>query len=240
MVITKLAQKYRIGCGRGMSAIQERNLHFIINSIIDWDNSLLEDGDDKSIQDHYLSEGDCFCLGTNSEKARMVLAIDKDDTIVCIVNDTGPLALRRVYEEKIKPEYELQKWHYDKVDVRSWEPKNTATDFPDRDTLADIKINKNKYKIWRERFEINRGNCRFPDAFLELSVISDDTLGMEIPLYLTKYGICTKKDCMFLDIPGFMEDLTELVITWMYNEIPVIKLPKQKEIKSEDEENSCP
>lgn len=236
MIITKLAQKYKVGCGKGMSAIKERNLHFIINSIIDWDNSIIDDSIEN--KDFYLSEGDCFCLGTDPERARVILAIDKDDTIVCILNDTGVLALNRIFEEKIKPEYELQKTHYDKVDVKSWEPKNTATDFPDLNTLANIKINKNKYKIWRERFEINRGNCKFPDAFLELSVISDDTLGMEIPLYLTKYGVFTKNDCMFLEVPGFMEDLTELVITWMYNEIPVIK--KKEEIKSEDKENSCP
>jgi len=242
MIITKLEQKYRIGCGRGMSALKENNLHFIINSIIDWENSIFEKtSDDKtSVDDHYLQEGDCFCLGTDPEKARVILAMDSDDQVVCILNDTGPYALQRIYEEKIRPEYELQKWHYDKVDVRSWEPLNTNTDFPDPDTLQEIKIDKPKYKLWRERFERNRGNCKFPEAFLKLQVISDDTLGMEIPMYWTKYGVFVEKTNMFLDVPGFMEDLVGLTMTWMYNEIPEIIVKKPKIELSEDEEIEQP
>lgn len=238
MIITKLLEKYRTGCGRGISAIKEKNMSLILNSVIDWENSVIlkvsDDGDPK-VHDYYLEPGDCFCIGVDKEKARVVLAMDTDDQLVCVLSDTGPYALQRIWDEKIMPEYELMHHRYDKVDVHSWEPKNTATDFPKEDKLSEVKVNKNKYRLWKERFLRNRGNCSFPDAFLELRVVSDDTFGMEVPLYLTKYTVYTDKSCMFADMSDFMEDLVSLTLEWLYNEIPEIK-PQKQDLDLEEEE----
>ena len=249
MVITKLLEKYKVGCGRGMSAIKEKNLGLILNSVIDWDNSLVveettetdEDGNPvkkigKSRLGALLEPGDCFCIGTDTEKARVVLAIDQEDQLVCVVNDTGPMALQRIWDEKVMPEYELMHHRYDKVEVKSWEPKNTATDFPADDKIIEVPVNKNKYRLWKEKFLRNRGNCSFPEAFLELKVISDDTFGMEVPLYLTKYTVYTDKSSMFADMTDFMADLVSLTIEWLYNEIPEIKPPKPAVPEDEEEE----
>jgi hypothetical protein len=238
MIITKLLEKYKIGCGRGVSAIKEKNMSLILNSVIDWENSVIlkpDDSEKSTVSDHYLEPGDCFCLGTNKEKSRIVLAMDADDQLVCVLNDTGPYALQRIWEEKVMPEYELMHHRYDKVDVRSWEPKNTATDFPKEDKITEIKVNKNKYRLWKEKFLRNRGNCNFPDAFLELRVISDDTFGMEVPLYLTKYTVYTDKSSMFADMSDFMEDLVSLTLEWLYNEIPEIK-PQKQDLDPDEEE----
>ena len=223
-----------------MSAIKEKNMSLILNSVIDWENSVIlkesDDGDPKT-SDFYLEPGDCFCLGTDKEKARVVMAMDTEDQLVCVLNDTGPYALQRIWDEKVMPEYELMHHRYDKVDVRSWEPKNTATDFPKEDKIIEVKVNKNKYRLWKEKFLRNRGNCSFPDAFLELRVVSDDTFGMEVPLYLTKYTVYTDKSSMFADMSDFMEDLVSLTLEWLYNEIPEIKPQKQdSELENETEQ----
>ncbi len=232
MIITKLIEKYKTGCGRGIAKITENNLALVLNRIIDWSDSIIL-GDDKV---EFLEPGDCFCLGPNHEKARIILALDDFESLVCVMTDSGPYALQRIWEEKILPEFQMVNESHSKVDVRSWTPKNTATDYPDPDTLVDIDISKQKYRIWRERFEKNRGNCRFPEAFLELSVVSDDTFGMEVPLYFHKYGAQTTKDNMFLDIPGFMTDLVDTVLAWMYCEVPVIQSPKPRVPEEEKEE----
>ena len=234
MVISKLLQKYKVGCGRGMSAIQKPNLHFMINSIIDWKESFIEtippkEGEEPvkpKPDDYFLNPGDCFCIGNSEkgDKTRIILAIDKDDTIVCIINDTGVLALDRIYDEKILPEFELQKKKYDRVQVNSWTAKNTNSSFPKNENhIVEVKINKFKYKIWKDRFFKNRGDIKFPEGYLELNVISDETLGQEITLLFTKYGVYYLNDSVeteLFNMPDFLSDIADLTISWMYNEVP--------------------
>lgn len=231
MIITKLLQKYRTGSGRGMSAVSEPNLHFILNSVIDWTQSEFEEYPEGVTppegykKDPFLEPGDCFCFGVSKRddsNARVVLAMDKGDQVVCIINDTGVLALQRILDEKIKPEFSLLKTDYSKVDVREWGPKVTATDLNASD-LLEIPIDKNKYRLMKDRLLSGRG-ISMPEAFIEATVVSDDTLGFEVPLVLTKYSVYTRTtDNMFVDIPGFMEDLVDQVLGWFYNEVPVIK-----------------
>jgi hypothetical protein len=66
-------------------------------------------------------------------------------------------------------------------------------------------------------------------------VISDDTFGMEVPLYLTKYTVYTDKSSMFADMSDFMEDLVSLTLEWLYNEIPEIK-PQKQDLDPDEEE----
>lgn len=238
MIITKLNQKYRTGCGRGISAVKEPGLQYMVNSIIDWDLSNIEtseEGKQKDISDYFLEPGDCFCLGIDKSEARMVLAMDEDNQIVCILNDTGVLALDRILDEQIKPEFELAKGDYSGIDELTWESKNMATDYPSID-MRELGISKNKYRLWRKRFETGRGDIKFPEGFMIVSVTSDSTMGQPVKLYFDKYTIKVPEDgSLFLEIPGLLEEVANQALSWMYNEIPVCK-PKKIELKEEKEE----
>ena len=241
MIITKLNQKYRLGCGRGISAVKEPGLHYMINSIIDWDLSNIEvpadkadNAEQKSLDDYFLEPGDCFCIGIDKDKARMVLALDKDNQIVCIVNDTGVLALNRILDEQIKPEFELAKGDYSGINEITWESKNMATDYPSVD-MRELGISKNKYRLWRKRFEAGRGDIKFPEGFMIVSVTSDSTMGQTVKLYFDKYTIRVPEDgSLFLEIPGLLEEVANQTLSWMYNEIPVCKPPVPTPIKEEE------
>ena len=89
--------------------------------------------------------------------------------------------------------------------------------------IVEIKINKFKYKIWKDRFFKNRGDIKFPEGYLELNVISDETLGQEITLLFTKYGVYYLNDSVeteLFNMPDFLSDIADLTISWMYNEVP--------------------
>lgn len=244
MIITKLNQKYSLGCGKGISAIKEPGLHFMINCIIDWelsgiitsDGELKGPGEPKNIEDCFLDPGDCFCLGIKDDGTRMVLAMDKDNQVVCIVNDTGVLALRRVFEEQIKPEFELVKGDYSGIDELTWVSKNMATDYPTVDMRA-LDISKSKYRLWRKRFEEGRGDIKFPEGFLIVSVRGDNTMGQDVKLYFDKYTIRVPEDgSLFLEIPGLLEEISNQALAWMYNEIPVCKPVAPAPIENKEKE----
>ena len=163
MIIELTAQKYKVGCGKGLDMYEEPNLLDKLNYIIEWDFckmpvSLVEtveqevDGEKLKINIYEedknrvteLKVGDTFLF--NSQ----VFAIDSEERIVLVVSGTGRGALGRFIEEVFHPEYKMMYGNRD-VDV-DWELHDE--DRGEFDTSLSVPYID--YRIWRDRFVAGR------------------------------------------------------------------------------------
>lgn len=163
MIIELTAQKYKVGCGKGLDMYEEPNLLDKLNYIIEWDFckmpvSLVEtveqevDGEKLKINIYEedknrvteLKIGDTFLFNGQ------VFAIDSEERIVLVVSGTGRGALGRFIEEVFHPEYKMMYGNRD-VDV-DWELHDE--DRGEFDTSLSVPYID--YRIWRDRFVAGR------------------------------------------------------------------------------------
>ena len=163
MIIELTAQKYKVGCGKGLDMYEEPNLLDKLNYIIEWDFckmpvSLVEtveqevDGEKLKINIYEedknrvteLKVGDTFLFNGQ------VFAIDSEERIVLVVSGTGRGALGRFIEEVFHPEYKMMYGNRD-VDV-DWELHDE--DRGEFDTSLSVPYID--YRIWRDRFVAGR------------------------------------------------------------------------------------
>lgn len=163
MIIELTAQKYKVGCGKGLDMYEEPNLLDKLNYIIEWDFckmpvSLVEtveqevDGEKLKINVYEedknrvteLKVGDTFLFNGQ------VFAIDSEERIVLVVSGTGRGALGRFIEEVFHPEYKMMYGNRD-VDV-DWELHDE--DRGEFDTSLSVPYID--YRIWRDRFVAGR------------------------------------------------------------------------------------
>ena len=163
MIIELTAQKYKVGCGKGLDMYEEPNLLDKLNYIIEWDFckmpvSLVETveqevGGEKLKINIYeedknrvteLKVGDTFLFNGQ------VFAIDSEERIVLVVSGTGRGALGRFIEEVFHPEYKMMYGNRD-VDV-DWELHDE--DRGEFDTSLSVPYID--YRIWRDRFVAGR------------------------------------------------------------------------------------
>lgn len=163
MIIELTAQKYKVGCGKGLDMYEEPNLLDKLNYIIEWDFckmpvSLVEtveqevDGEKLKINIYEedknrvteLKIGDTFLFNGQ------VFAIDSEERIVLVVSGTGQGALGRFIEEVFHPEYKMMYGNRD-VEV-DWELHDE--DRGEFDTSLSVPYID--YRIWRDRFVAGR------------------------------------------------------------------------------------
>ena len=163
MIIELTAQKYKVGCGKGLDMYEEPNLLDKLNYIIEWDFckmpvSLVEtveqevDGEKLKINIYEedknrvteLKIGDTFLFNGQ------VFAIDSEERIVLVVSGTGRGALGRFIEEVFHPEYKMMYGNRD-VEV-DWELHDE--DRGEFDTSLSVPYID--YRIWRDRFVAGR------------------------------------------------------------------------------------
>ena len=163
MIIELTAQKYKVGCGKGLDMYEEPNLLDKLNYIIEWDFckmpvSLVEtveqevDGEKLKINIYEedknrvteLKVCDTFLF------SGQVFAIDSEERIVLVVSGTGRGALGRFIEEVFHPEYKMMYGNRD-VDV-DWELHDE--DRGEFDT--SLSVTYIDYRIWRDRFVAGR------------------------------------------------------------------------------------
>lgn len=163
MIIELTAQKYKVGCGKGLDMYEEPNLLDKLNYIIEWDFckmpvSLVEtveqevDGEKLKINIYEedknrvteLKVGDTFLFNGQ------VFAIDSEERIVLVVSGTGRGALGRFIEEVFHPEYKMIYGNRD-VDV-DWE----LIDEDRGEFDTSLSVPYIDYRIWRDRFVAGR------------------------------------------------------------------------------------
>lgn len=119
MVFEVLSQKYKCGCGRGVNELIKKGILEKINELAEWDlikfprtkqHDVEYNGETVPVmvedrkflgEEPKLQPGNCILLGGQ------VIAFDGPDRIVLVVTETGGRSLERVYNEWIKPEWEL-------------------------------------------------------------------------------------------------------------------------------------
>lgn len=119
MVFNVLEQKYKCGCGRGAAELVIPGILDKINELAEWDlihfpktkqhdvefegeviPIMIEDREFLGIEPK-LEPGNCILL------EGQVIAFDSPDRMVLVITETGGRSLERIYEEHIKPEWEL-------------------------------------------------------------------------------------------------------------------------------------
>ena len=216
MVITVTQSKYQVGCGRGYG-IEIPNLVLKLNLIVDKDRSEWPKPTDTRTQEEIdsgvpepvvkteLEEGDVFELeGT-------VFAIDHD-RLVQIVSETGGLAIKRIYEETIKPELEFSYFDDEENDY-SWEEVDSIQpEFSDEYSMPYSWM-----KVWKDNFVKDR-NLR-PKYIIKVT-ITDSILGFKREIYITPSKVLYSGN-------QFSEEEIEWyikkVLSWFYVEIGRVK-----------------
>lgn len=218
MIITVLSQKYKCGCGRGISYIERSSLVPKLNAIIEWDLCEFpkkKEGD-KEVEDRKflgddpgLSPGDCFLYDGQ------VIAVDSINRLVLIVSETGSLALDRILKDDILPELELKFNSYLTEDVK-WEVVEDEDSVKDFDGTYNIEYNI--YKIWKEHFVKGRG---FLEKGMKIKAkITSDICIVPVDLILQDWSIKYKKSQLEEDEAEYV---SKECISWFYNNYARIK-----------------
>lgn len=160
MIIRVLDQKYKIGCNKGISSVQETNILEKLNKIIEWDFVRWPEQVDKegntTIKNDFLGippelkPGNVFYFDSS------VFAIDSPDKLVCILTETGPKTIKRVVEETILPEYDCFNYS-DNTKILSHEIiKNDTTIRTKKEYISSWKYSKQlRDKIIFGRFDLD-------------------------------------------------------------------------------------
>lgn len=182
MKITVLNQKYKCGCRKGLSKLDEPGILENLNKLVNWGESTIpviknSDESETEIRDFLgyppsLKPGNCFL------QDGQVIAIDSPDTLVLVVTETGPQALQRLYEEVWMPELELKtmdtsgdKITYSKQDEIPEEFKEFSVRLP--------------YRYWKC---LKDNNCYNPDEVLKCTA-DLDFLFSPTEIYISQYEI---------------------------------------------------
>lgn len=219
MIIAVLDQKYKIGSGRGISAIEKPGLLQKLNLIIEWDlcsfpkkevgkkeeevDVLDDEGNptgEKTKKEVPILEEDKEFLGKEPELKPgncflydgQVIGIDTEERLVLLVTETGPLAIQRLWDDTIEPELTLvyNDSPVDRVDWQLIEEKNLPPDVE----LEEGRIDYKYWKIWRDRFVEGRLDKEFK-SLIECKLESDDFL-LPITIYLKPWSFLYSPDSM--------------------------------------------
>ena len=148
MRIEKLQQKIdpaRAKHGMGYN-FEKEGVLLELNLVIDWENSILpEELGDKDITEMSLEIGDTFMLYGEAQ----IIAIKDENTLILVASETGPVYLKRLYEEVISPEL---KRILGSIEGDVLEHEMIPYDISLLANLKFITPSYKDHKIWRERY----------------------------------------------------------------------------------------
>lgn len=251
MVIEVLGQKYRCGCERGMSAVEEDELLVKLNTIIEWDFcrfpiELKETDEDEEVVVGTDDQGNEVketrkkvveaenreFLGPDPELKPgnvflfkgQVIAVDSPTRLVLIVSETGYGALDRIYEENIKTEIDLLFNDYIIDDV-TYNVLEDGKIPPEYDEVYPVPYNL--YKIWKERFLEGRG---FLEKGLALQVTMDaEDFVFPLDFVMTDWNVRYKSTQLEPDEVGIA---VKELLSWFYENFRRIKALERKQESS--------
>lgn len=235
MIIAVLDQKYKIGSGRGISAIEKPGLLQKLNLIIEWDlckfpkkevgkkeeevDVLDDEGNptgEKTKREVPILEEDKKFLGEEPELKPgncffyngQVIGIDTEERLVLLVTETGPLAIQRLWDDVIEPELTIV-YNDSPVDKVTWELIEEK-DLPQEIELEEKRIAYKYWEIWRERFVKGRldGNFKTP---IKCTIDSEDFL-LPITVYLKPWSFLYSPEDMVDD--KMTEEVIMQILSW--------------------------
>lgn len=207
MVISILKKKYQCGCNKGQSDYESPNLLWKLNSIIE------KYGDDLNIEE--LKPGDVFQV-VQSSGSVTVIACDSEDRVVQVVSETGPLALKRIMEDIVFPEFELINTDTQCVYSLSLEKVDKNPD-----NLETVPVDFNKMSIIKDRI-MYRPIHHKPFVF-EVKLSHDITFGQEVSIWFTKNNWYYDPN----EIEGdLIQSIIDDVMGYIYKNIPRLPIPK--------------
>lgn len=237
MVIEVLAEKYKVGCNRGMGKIEKKYLLTELNTIIEWkwssfpkkpkDEQPEEGKEPEYIEDREflgkqpeLKPGDCFLFDGQ------VIAVDSEERLVLIVSETGGNALERIWGDHIEPEIDLI---FNEFPINDVEYEAASKDsIPGNYEITTPPYNI--YKIWKDHFVAGRFEDN-DDLCIKCTVDSDDLI-FPATIYMKKWSV-------MYDPNEFMDEeqaknIVHQAISWFYeNEYREVYVkPKEPEEKN--------
>ncbi len=237
MIITVLPNKYRIGSNRGITFLEEPNILAKLNQIICWGSSHFpyktkENESDPDIEDTEF-------LGQNPElvpgsmfivNGGQVIAVENKDKLILILSETGPLALKNMYENEISLEFDLKFNYWGGSAVFE---KKELSDIPKE--YESYTVPYNLMMVFKNNFLLGRDYPR-KDLCLKVTLDSDNYI-LPATVYIQDWKI--SYDPVIVD-PEQAPDMAKEVIAWFYNNYePIrIELPKEKEEDLQQEGNT--
>ncbi len=229
MRITILPNKYRIGSNRGIIALEEPGILRKLNGIICWESSLFPGKPKENKTDPYIEDREF--LGPDPEltpgnmfivKGGQVLAVENKDKIILVMSETGPLALKNLYDNEISLEFDL-KYNYWEGTAK-WE-NSDPKDIPA--TYESYTVPYNLMITWKENFLASHQELQQKGGCLKVIYESDNYI-FPLTLYIQDWTI--SYDPEILD-PEQAPDATKEVIAWFYNNSipPKLEMPKEEE-----------
>lgn len=223
MLIQKITQKYKkkssdetiireLKDGKQiMFYYYEPAISVKLNQAIDWEQSIVPDGDEKE-----LKEGDTFMFDGRPQ----VISLVDDDTLKLITSDTGPLALERIVNEVINPELKMA--FADISDLQGEMTILTEQEFKyieDNPDLGYEVVPYEQYKIIKTKLLPGREDILNPTNYMVKVEICGGNIPFPSEFYLNKSGIFYEKDFYEEEqIPYVIND----IFSWMYKNIEVL------------------
>jgi hypothetical protein len=226
MIITVLANKYRIGSHKGITAIEEPNILARLNQIICWKSSHFPYKERATDEDPYVE--DTEFLGPDPElvpgsmfivKGGQIIAVENKDKLVLVMSETGPLALKNLYDNEISLEFDL-KFNYWGGSV-VFEEKELK-DIPSH--YESYTVPYNLMMIFKNNFLLGRSYSK-DNLCLEVTLDSDNYV---IPpkVYIQDWSI--SYDPIIVD-PEQAPDMAKELIAWFYNNFEPVRIDEPKE-----------
>ena len=229
MIIAISPEKYRVGSNRGIIALDEPGILNKLNSIIEWKwckfpKRVESDPNDKEktvtveIKDFLgdepsLQPGNIFLFDGN------VIAVDSPDRLVLILSETGPYALKRIYDEVIKTELDYFFGHPEVNNV-ILEPISSDK-IPDN--FKKMPIPYKDYTIWCERYKFGRENTDCLKATLE-----SDSYLFPLVYFIKDSYLYYDPDC-YIEEDNMLEDACTELFAGIYCLFDRVAVKKEKE-----------
>lgn len=243
MVISVLDQKYKCGCNKGISAIEEPSLLSKLNSIIEWNfctfpskketitEKVINDSGEEVEESSTVEVEDRNFLGEEPELKpgnvflfdEQIIAVDSNQRLVLIVSPTGYNALDRIYKEIIEVEFE-QFFGGGEVNSVDWKVIEDGI-IPEKFDIT-YSVPYHKYKIWKDKFIDGRS---FVKNGLAISVTIDTNNYMfPIDLVMTDWNIRFSSEDLGGDeenpeVKFIMEVISNDLLSWFYNNYTRVK-----------------
>ena len=216
MIITVLRNKYKVGSGRGITYLDIPEFLIKFNMIIDWDLCTFpykldnkDEQDKKFLGDTpEIKVGDMFIIDGGQ-----VCAFESQDRLVLCISESGYMALKRLYNEKVAIEFDL-KLNYlgTKVEFKNIEPDKIPENVDIYDAPYPIM------SLFKDRFLLGRPEYK---PFLEVTMETDNSI-IPVHMYIADWKILfDQKSCVSEEM---FESLTKELIAWFYNNYPVLKI----------------
>lgn len=195
-----------------------------LNQAIDWEHSLVPEGEKKE-----LEEGDTFMFDGRPQ----VISLVDDDTLKLITSDTGPFALDRIVKEVINPELKMA--FADITDLQgemSFLNELEIKYVEDNPDLEYKVVPYEQYKIIKTKLLPGRENILDPTHYMVKIEICGGNIPFPSEFYLNKSGI-------FYDTDFYEEEQISFIVNdifaWMYKNIEVLGRHEFESEKAERE-----